>query len=281
MRWIYGLWTDLVWFVKGCSRTCWREVVWALNPSDSVVLRHVPAEDVQRVNLPRSRGLVETTALVFQICPTAFIQRPLVHCRGQLGSFKNAVDPQIEISMGKWWSTMILSYLINHDLFLVLYFQPNLIAYDFGDRPGSGLQSAEGDWKMSTCSDVLQQRNGHDMLWSYEQCMHSTSWFNLQECWCAAKTWDNETSWTIEAKHVVVTFSVSYLALLPFVDFIAEVGQSGQTARASAGSAAIVTLSRHPPDLNTWIRPIWPVNLVMGLSMGNRPPQISGQIWPV
>lgn len=32
------------------------------------------------------------------------------------------------------------------------------------------------------------------------------------------------------------------------------VGQSGQTARASAGSAAIVTLSRHPPDLNTWIR---------------------------
>lgn len=57
----------------------------------------------------------------------------------------------------------------------------------------------------------------------------------------------------IEAKHVLVTFSVSYLALLPFVDFIAEVGQSGQTARASA---AIVTLSRHPPDLNTWIRPI-------------------------
>lgn len=54
--------------------------------------------------------------------------------------------------------------MISHDLFLVLYFQPNLIAYDFGDRPGSGLQSAEGDWKMSICSDVLQQRNGHDML---------------------------------------------------------------------------------------------------------------------
>ena len=71
---------------------------------------------------------------------------------------------------------MINHALINHDLFLVLYFQPNLIAYDFGYRPGSGLQSAEGDWKMSTCSDVLQQRNGHDMFEGSLEAKLPTIW---------------------------------------------------------------------------------------------------------
>ena len=108
---------------------------------------------------------------------------------------------------------------------------------------GSGLQSTEGA-AIYICifCDPFQFLFGTRIVLGQELCH--------QECWCAAEA---SEVWTLTDRTKLPNDLECGAVLQTLTAGISKTSKAGQPQTASA-RAAIVTLSRHPPDLKTWIR---------------------------